>query len=67
MKRGEVFVRAQDPNGRWGTSDVLDLDLTSRCLFILDRMVACKVVVAMREPEGDSIPLRRMTPYSEED
>ena len=38
MKKGQVFVRAKDKNGRWYSADVLDLDQRSFNAFVVDQL-----------------------------
>jgi len=40
MKRGQVFVRALDPEGKWGNADVLDLTDESFRVFVVGRLMA---------------------------
>lgn len=35
IKRGQIFVRARDETGKWGSADVLDLNEESFRTFIL--------------------------------
>lgn len=38
MKRGQVFVRARDVNGKWYSADVLDLDDASFRAFVVGQL-----------------------------
>lgn len=60
MKRGQVFVRATDETGRWGTVDVLDLDEDSFRAFVVETFVRAEVVTSIREEmvEGERIRYR---------
>ena len=57
MKRGQVFVRAKNKEGKWDSVDVLDLDEVSFRAFVIDKMVQIGILVAMKEEvcEGDPI------------
>ena len=46
MKRGQVWVRAKDANGEWGTADVLDLDEVSFRAFVIDVLMRVGLVTA---------------------
>jgi len=52
-----VFVRALDEAGRWGSFDAMDLDDDSFRRFILERLSAVSILVALHE-EGEPPPLR---------
>jgi len=60
MKRGQVFVRAEDENGRRGTVDVLDLDEESFRVLVIDTMVAAGLLVGIIDElvDGKMIKLR---------
>ena len=60
MKRGQVFVRAQTPSGKWVSADVLDLDEQSFKLFVLDRMIHFGMVTILRDDVviGEHLPYR---------
>lgn len=51
MKRGQVFVRAKDPEGKWGNADVLDLDETSWRAWILEIWLMKTDAVVSLKPE----------------
>lgn len=51
MKAGQVFVRAKDPAGRWGSADVLDLDERSFRAWVLDLMMCSVPRIASIKPE----------------
>jgi hypothetical protein len=53
MKRGQVFVRAQDPDGRWHTADVLDLDQPSFNAWVTDVLFRAGLIVGLRD---ESLP-----------
>ena len=57
MKRGQVFVRGRDPNGKWGAIDVLDLDEPSFRAFVMEMFKRAQIVVALKDEsvEGDHI------------
>lgn len=59
MKRGQVFVRAQDETGRFGSADVLDLDGESFRAFVLGVLFRAQIVTGLRDEavEGDHIRL----------
>jgi hypothetical protein len=48
IKPGQVFVRAQLPEGRWVNADVLDLDEISFRAFVLYRFVKLDVVASIK-------------------
>lgn len=39
ISRGSVYVRAQDPKGKWGSHDVLDLTEESFRAFICAQLI----------------------------
>lgn len=39
IERGQVFIRAQDEDGKWGSFDILDLDEDSWRRWVLAWMV----------------------------
>lgn len=49
MKRGQIFVRAKSPSGKWGNHDALDLDDKSFRAFILDRLFRAGLVVGLKD------------------
>ena len=49
MKRGQVFVRAQSPSGRWYSADVLDLEQPSFNAFVMDRLWMNGLVVGLAD------------------
>ena len=57
MKREQVFVRAKDPTGKWGPTDVLDLDAPSFRAFVLDVLFRAGLVVGISDDccDGESI------------
>jgi hypothetical protein len=55
MKRGQVFVRAKDINGRWYSADALDLDQPSFNAFVLDMLMRAGHVTWLTEDRGNSI------------
>ncbi len=63
MKRGQVFVRAMDETGRWGSFDVLDLDEESFRVFVLHvfRMQGQVVGLSDSACPGEEITLRVRT------
>lgn len=67
MKRGQVFVRAQDPNGKWGNADVLDLDDDSFKAFVVSQLIQAGFVVGLHPQfvEGDEITYKCETPFVE--
>jgi hypothetical protein len=54
ITRNQVFVRAQDENGKWGAFDALDLDDESFRMFILDKLAALRVVAVLKN-DADSV------------
>jgi len=60
MKRGQIFVRGINRDGKWGTLDVLDLDSLSFRAFILDVLVDMGVVCSIKDDhvDGDKIVYR---------
>jgi hypothetical protein len=57
MKRGQVYVRAQSPSGRWHTADVLDLTEESFRVWLLDLLIRAQAVVSIRP---DLIPTEHL-------
>lgn len=61
--RGQCFVRAKDPEGRWHTADVLDLDDESWRIFILSVIVEQRSLMLVTSddppPELRSTTLRK--------
>lgn len=60
MRRAQVFVRAQRPDGRWASVDALDLDEASFRAFVLDCLRRVGAVVALSDAvaEGEEVVLR---------
>lgn len=60
MKKGQIFVRAQRPNGEWDSVDVFDLDELSFRVFVMDLFDRQGAVVSLVEKKvpGDPIVLR---------
>jgi hypothetical protein len=58
IRRETVFVRAQLPNGRWVSADVLDLTQESFNAFVLGRLHHARLVAGLRHPDGEEIPLQ---------
>jgi hypothetical protein len=57
MKRGQVFVRRQFANGRWGNIDALDLDDVSFRAFVLDVLFRAGAVCGLRDEAIHGEPL----------
>lgn len=57
MKRGQVFVRAKSPSGKWGSHDILDLDDLSFKAFTGEMFVRAGVVTSIKPEmiDGDDI------------
>lgn len=55
MKRGQVFVRAKSPSGKWGTHDVLDLDNSSYKAFLVDRLMQAGLVTSLKNVPDEEI------------
>ena len=49
MKRGQIFVRAKDKNGKWYNADVLDLDQLSFKAFVMDRLFKLGMVTGIKD------------------
>ncbi len=49
MKKGQVFVRAKSPSGKWGSHDVLDLDQPSFNAFVIGMMHRFEMVVGFKD------------------
>jgi len=49
MKKGQVFVRAKSPSGKWGSHDVLDLNNKSFKVFVLDILFRAGLVVGLKD------------------
>lgn len=60
MKRGQVFVRAQDENGKWQSIDVLDLDDESFRVFVVNMLMRGMLVTSITDEnvDGEQITLR---------
>lgn len=60
IKRGQVFVRAQDETGRWGSADVLDLDEESFRAFVAGTLFRSGLLVGLKDEAvaGERLPLR---------
>lgn len=57
MKRGQVFVRAQDSAGKWHTADVLDLDLPSFRAFVIEMLCRSGMVVSVTGEAVEGAPI----------
>ncbi len=62
MKRGQVFVRAIDPGGKWGPADLLDLDDESFRAVILHKLLEVGLFVGIKEETIDGDPITLRTP-----
>lgn len=51
ISRGQVFIRAMDPDGRWHSADVLDLEEESFRRWVFGFFVDAQLVVSLR-PEA---------------
>lgn len=49
MKRGQVFVRAKSPSGKYGTHDVLDLEDESFKAFVVEMLKRGGLVVSIKD------------------
>jgi len=60
MKRGQVFVRAKDPFGKWKTVDVLDLTEESFRVFTINMLMRAGLVTYIKGEhiEGEELELR---------
>jgi hypothetical protein len=60
MKRGQVFARAQDETGRWGSADIFDLDEESFRAFIVGVLFRSGLVVGFKDElcAGQQLPCR---------
>lgn len=47
MKRGQVFVRAETPSGRWVAADALNLTQESFNAFVLDILYRAGAVIGI--------------------
>jgi hypothetical protein len=52
MRRGQVFVRAQTPTGRWVNADVLDLDELSYRAFIVEQLMRIGAVYSLKDNQA---------------
>jgi hypothetical protein len=55
MKRGQIFVRAKDKNGRWYSADALDLDQQSFNAFVLEMLRRHGAVTWLTKDDGEEI------------
>jgi hypothetical protein len=63
IKRGQVFIRGKNKDGRWDHIDVLDLDEISFRAWVVGCLMAAGVVCGLREVEGeDIIPQEKAQP-----
>lgn len=68
LPRGVLFVRAQDPHGKWGSADFLDLTLESQVRFLAEILVRHQMVVTLKQENPAPIePLRTSRPFGPED
>lgn len=60
IKRGQIFVRAVDKNGKWDTVDVLDLDDESFRAFVMYKLYESSMVCGIKPEyvEGNEIILK---------
>jgi hypothetical protein len=58
MHKGQVFVRAKLPNGKWVSADALDLEQGSFNAFILGRLAHAGLVYSLTEPEGEEVTFK---------
>jgi hypothetical protein len=66
IDRGQVFVRAMDPNGRYHSADILDLDEESFRSFVIGVLFQNGLVSGLKN--GESSLVFKSTSYkSEED
>ena len=49
MKREQVFVRAQLPDGSWNSVDVMELDDESFRAFVFDVLMRAGLVFALKD------------------
>ena len=68
MKRDQVFVRAQDPTGKWGSADVLDLTDESFRAFLVEMLRRAGIVVYLKDElvDGEEITYHTRTTFEEE-
>ncbi len=68
MKIQQVFVRAQDPNGKWGAADVMDIDDKSFRAFVIDMLMRAGVVVHLKDEvvEREDITYYTEVPFEKE-
>ena len=59
IKRGQVFVRAKSPSGRWHSADVLDLTQESFNAFVVGTLFKQGLVTGLRDSyvEGEALEL----------
>ena len=59
IKRGQVFVRAKSPGGRWHSADVLDLTQESFNAFVVGTLFKQGLVTGVRGSyvEGEALEL----------
>lgn len=57
MKKGQVFVRAKNKDGRWDNIDVLDLDQPSFNAFVTEQLFRAGLVTGIKPEyvEGEEI------------
>ncbi len=65
IRRGQVFVRAKDAYGHWGSADVLDLEEESFRSFVVDRLWQDGLVIGLKDEDatGREVELRTVIPF----
>jgi hypothetical protein len=63
VKRGQIFVRAKNADGRVESADVLDLDEESFRVFVLDVLMRNGLVTSLKHEyvEGEHIEYKLRT------
>jgi hypothetical protein len=66
IRRGSVYVRAQDPEGKWGSHDVLDLTEESFRAFICGQLIKHGLLHYIAVDKGQVIALQsRVAEYDD--
>lgn len=65
IKRGQIFVRAKDSLGKWGSADVLDLTEESFRAFVLGIFARHGMITSFIDDDNVEIELKTKYPHSE--
>lgn len=69
IRRGQIFIRAQDEAGKWGAADIFDLDEESFRRVIVSRLAeaGCFVMLKDEHVTAASSPLITTKRFLDED